>query len=140
MPDFVKWEEIPSNLKIILMYHWFNCYSSIEYTEKDVLEYEKIAQTNYDKLFDLIVSLAITTKNLDSRVIIECIRAKKVDELLENTLDRSLFKGSARKNYENIRVAVLSELSQTYIATALLLNYLKDDNDNDDDNTYKRTP
>ena len=135
MEEFTTWEDLPKNIKIILMYHWFSFCSSIEYTEKDIEMYEKIAQQKYDKIFDLIVSLAITTGDIDSMGLIMCMRENKIDELLDVVLDRSLFKGKEKIKYENTRILVLSDLVKTYFIAAMLNSGL----DDDDDNIYRRT-
>lgn len=137
MNENIKWEDLESELKRALMFHWFTFYSVVPISEIEVTKIEYIVNHDVDRLFDLINSFAITTGDISSTPLIACMHANREMELLDSTLDRSLFKGSKRKMYEDNRQIILRDLVQTYVIVGQLMNGL--DNGDDDDFDRRRT-
>ena len=110
-----KWEEYTPQEKTDLLKHWFYYYGGTLVTFQEIEDFETLALTRQDDIFNYIMSSLITQKTIQSNLLVFCMRENKVEELFEHTIKFNDLPKDVQEKLSRLKQDITDEIVGTYL-------------------------
>ena len=107
-----KWEDYSKQEQTNYLVYWFHQYGNMIYTFEELENFQKLAETRQDDIFNHIVTSFICMNTIKSGLLLTSMRENKVDELFEKSITKKIIEDEDLNDYEAIRDIVVKEIIQ----------------------------
>ena len=107
-----KWEDYSKQEQTNYLVYWFHQYGNMIYTFEELENFQKLAETRQDDIFNHIVTSLICMNTIKSGLLLTSMRENKVDELFEKSITKKIIEDEDLNDYEAIRDIVVKEIIQ----------------------------
>ena len=105
-----KWEDYSKEEQTNNLIHWFHYYGGMIYTFKELEDFEKLAKTRQDDIFNYIVTSYIVMNTIQSNVLLMSMRQNKVENLFKASITKEVLKEEHLQFYEEVRDIIVKEI------------------------------
>ncbi len=110
-----KWEEYSPKEKTDLLKHWFYYYGGTLISFQELEDFESLALTRQEEIFDLIMTSFLTQNTIQSNILVFCMRQNKVDELFKHIVRYNALPEEEQERLKNVRQVLTDEIVGTYL-------------------------
>ena len=108
------WYELSEDEKTTLLIFWFRYYGGMVFTMDEYDQFIKLAQRRQDDIFAHIVTRAITEDTMQSNVLLQQMRNRKVEDLFKTSYKRSKLPEDLMNYFDYVAGNITDQMMRDY--------------------------